>query len=1147
MRQTWIQDHLQGRKHRARELKASKQVNKTKGSSLAASPEPKKALNVDRPNDERTNKQQYKAQVNRTNEQCREEEIDNIGCGMNQFKFLRACGICDVKLLSEMDLASHLGGNRYEAKFIEDIVSKLKSKLTGERLRVADNLELDKNMQNLKRKLEYLTGQENDINAEISSAESQPWKRRKKEVEVWLSNLQRLKDGVQILEKEVRGERKVFSRAPLGKHILEKIQEAQELQERKRFLNDLLIDELPIGRLLIPPTKDFVDSMKARNKENVWECLMNEDLRKIGVWGMGGVGKTTIMKHIHNLLLEETGKFDSVFWVTVSKAFNTTTLQRDIGKVPKLSLSDDEDETIRASQLYAVLSRWKKYVLILDDLWETFSLESVGIPEPTRSNGCKLVLTTRSLDVCRRMECKDVKVELLSEQEALTLFLRKASAHETMLAPEVVEIATEVAKECACLPFAIVTVAGSMRGLNGKRDWRNALNELISSTKDAIDGESEVYERLKISYSRLGNKVLQDCFLYCSLYPENHYIPLKELIEYWIAEGFIADLNSVEAKFDKGHAILRKLTSTSLLERFTDGCQDCVRVHDLIRDMALRITQSSPRFIIKSGADLESVPYEEWSEDVERISLMYNYIWELPRRPPNCPRLTTLLLRQNRLSEIPDSFFTCIRGLKVLDLSDNKIVSLPDSISNLENLHAIILARCCCIEYVPSLEKMKALKVFKLTCSQIKEAPKGIEELVNLRELDLSYNLKLETFPSSMLYRLSKLQCLRFEKTPVEVLAKDLVCLRQLKVVAIRLHNILELTGYVTSQRFQGLEKYSLAVGKRILLDSDEGNGVFINSESEPYRSGVDQVVLPNSITSLKLHGFHDLISLSAIPWLEDARHVRRFDVKNCDGLESIFSSSSFSEDGEISLRTVKSFYLSYLPSCRVLFDGIMPPCNISFNLKILCLERCNSVKNIFPAQLLQNFPNLEELTVERCENVEDIIVGEEEMSGSNTITLPRLRELHLFLLPRLKSIYTGIMACKSMELIRVWNCPILRRLPFCLHTKNEQATVLPALTYILGEEEWWESLGWDDPLTKTILEPVFRRNDVLRIEGSHFKWDWNTWAAVAWFVLHSKGNGLRKRVLKLYLAAVGYHIWGEGQSREQSNLQFLEVASLYP
>lgn len=186
------------------------------------------------------------------------------------------------------------------------------------------------------------------------------------------------------------------------------------------------------------------------------------------------------MKHIHNRLLEERGKFDFVFWVIVSKEFDTLKLQKRIAKALNLNLVDDEDETIRASKLYAALSQKKKYVLILDDLWEAFPLDSVGIPEPNRSNGCKLVLTTRSLDVCRRMDFTTVKVELLTEQEALTLFLSKATGHDMVLAPDVEDIACLIAKECACLPLAIVTVAGSLRGLKGTHEWRNALNGLIS-------------------------------------------------------------------------------------------------------------------------------------------------------------------------------------------------------------------------------------------------------------------------------------------------------------------------------------------------------------------------------------------------------------------------------------------------------------------------------------------------------------------------------------------------------------------------------------------------------------------------------------------------------------------------------------------
>ncbi|KAI8532568.1 hypothetical protein RHMOL_Rhmol11G0223400 [Rhododendron molle] len=942
-------------------------------------------------------------------------------------------------------------------------------------------------MQNLKRKVEYLSGQENDINSQISNAERRPGKKPKKEVEVWITNVQRFKDDVQSLEQEVVGETtNVSSCIQLGKDIAKKILEVQELQKKGSDFNSLMIDEDTTGRLLQPLSEDFVKCTKARNTENIWECVMNDDVTKIGVYGMGGVGKTTTMKYIHNQLLKEKGKFDYVYWVTVSKAFDITKLQSDIANAMNLgNCLNDKDETKRASQLHAVLDRQKRYVLILDDVWERFDLESVGIPEPKRSNGCKLVLTTRSLEVCKRMKCTPVKVDLLTEEEALTLFRSIVVGNDTVLAPDVEEIAAKIAEECACLPLAIVTLAGSCRALKGTREWRNALDELISSTKHVSGGESEVFEQLKFSYSRLGDKVLQDCFLYCSLYPEDHKIPVNELIEYWIMEGLIGERNNVEAKFDKGHAILGKLTSTCLLESsFDRDGIEFLWMHDLIRDMALRITASSPRFMVKAGERLESIPHEDWSEDLERTSFMYSQIIELPIRPPVCPRLTTLLLNNVYIQEIPDSFFTNMRCLELLDLSRNGMRSLPQSISNLENLHALILVHCCELKYVPPVEKLKALKEFKLTSSKIEEVPTGIEELVNLRELDLSFNTVL-TFPSCKLRRLSKLQCLRIERTRVEVSAEDLLCLWQLKFVSVHFRNVQELTGYVTSQQFQGLEKYCLAVGEHPLSILSPGKRVCIMFKSVPFGSGVDQLVLPADMSAFRLVGFHEPITLSAIPWLKDASNLRRCAVSCCNGLKSIFSSSTFSKDGQISLGTVESFFFSSLPRLRVLFDGIALPHSICFNLKELFFQKCSIMKYIFPVQLLQNFPNLWSLTVRQCENLEDIIVEKEEKSGwghhrddSNTITLSKLEILDLGNLPRLTSIYNGVMVCPSIEQVIVAKCPSVRRLPLSLHMDSEQATAPPALRVIVGEEEWWESLEWDGPLTRTILQPFFLSRD---------------------------------------------------------------------
>ncbi|KAI8028099.1 putative disease resistance protein [Camellia lanceoleosa] len=318
-----------------------------------------------------------------------------------------------------------------------------------------------------------------------------------------------------------------------------------------------------------------------------------------------------------------------------------------------------------------------------------------------------------------KMECIVVKEELLTEEEALNPFMSKVEGHQTVLTSKVKEIATKVAKECACLPVAIITLAGSMRGVNDIHEWRNALNELISSTKQITDKESG-------------------------------------------------------------------------------------------------------RF-------------------------------------------------------------------KLLELSFAAIQSLLESISKLENLYALLLENCRQLNYVPSLEKLKALKELKLTESQIEEVPQGIEELTSLRNLNLSPNYSLRTFPCWKLRRLSQLQCLRIKRTKVEVSSKELLGLTQLKVLEAQFHSVQELTYYVTSLQCQSLENYNLVVGIVDKKDQDDEQEKYYPEATEVciynskyFRStGVGHVTLPSNIEYLNIRRWDYHISLSDIQLLRDVRDLRRFIIED--------------------------------------------------------------------------------------------------------------------------------------------------------------------------------------------------------------------------------------------------------------------------
>ncbi|KAH7564937.1 hypothetical protein JRO89_XS09G0079000 [Xanthoceras sorbifolium] len=195
--------------------------------------------------------------------------------------------------------------------------------------------------------------------------------------------------------------------------------------------------------------------------EEIWRHLMDNETKNIGIFGIGRVGKTTIVTHINNRLIEEK-KFPHVIWVTVSQTFDLVKVQNGIANALKQSLSGIENQKIWAGKLLSML-RETKFVLILDDMWEAIRLKEVGIHEPTKENRCKLVITTRSLDVCHSMNCKTVDMKLLSEKKALELFFEKARLNVSKV-PNLKETVELIVKQCARLPPTIVTIASSLMG-----------------------------------------------------------------------------------------------------------------------------------------------------------------------------------------------------------------------------------------------------------------------------------------------------------------------------------------------------------------------------------------------------------------------------------------------------------------------------------------------------------------------------------------------------------------------------------------------------------------------------------------------------------------------------------------------------------
>jgi disease resistance protein RPS2 len=942
-------------------------------------------------------------------------------------------------------------------------------------------------MKNLKRKREELECGRSDIELKMG-AELFPGKRPKKEVQLWLQNAETIDGEIETIEQEA--DRVKYSNVRIGKIACMKIQEVEELMNQRGGFGDSFVVDPPISRGDVLPITTIVgESTAKRTLEKIWEHVLGEDFRKIGVNGMGGIGKTTVMKEINNRLLKEIDKFDNVIWVTVSKASNVFKLQNDIARNLDLDLSKYEDVILRAGKLSIALENRKRYVLILDDMWEAFRLEDVGIPEPTPTNGCKLVLTTRSVEVCNKMSCENIKIELLSEEESWNLFL-ETLGRDVLNTPDLEVTVKEVVKECARLPLAIITIAGSLKNVVHASEWRNALEDLRTSIKGSNNVATTVFERLQFSYKRLKDEKLQHCLLYCALYPEDFKIDRDELIEHLIDEGVIERMKSRQAEFDKGHTMLNKLQNVCLLEGGSHYGGYFVKMHDLIRDMALQI--AGPKFMV----DLEDFQDEEkWGKDLVKVSLMSNRMSEFPYISPRCPKLSTLLLQENCfVGDIPDSFFVHLHGLNVLGLSHPRISSLPNSVSDLENLTTLRLMDCESLTHVPSLAKLTALRKLDLWKSGIKKIPHGLKMLVNLRYLGLDAPY-LKNMPLGILPKLTQLQVLKLNWfTDSSRNGEEIVKLKKLEYFKGRFYDIDHFNtyvGYLEEVRPITVSNYIFVVGKEMAEDIDDFDLVQKGKLVILSECNISLVLLPKDVQTLVICRCDNLRSSLDASFLKHAKELKSIYIWGCEEIGDTLSLCY-----PFPLQSLESVDLESLDNLRIPFGEervtsapAVTPGTFS-RLKIFRISNCPNIKKLFTPGLLLNLGNLEEIYIWECKQLEEIIGGvsddeveeeaeeiEETGMGSNVI-FPKLRILKLDRLPELKTICSSsnvIVSDSPLQLIQIYYCPKLKRLPLSLHLTNGQPSSPPSSLLIAISKHMWELLEWDNHDTKNVLEPRCR------------------------------------------------------------------------
>jgi len=391
--------------------------------------------------------------------------------------------------------------------------------------------------------------------------------------------------------------------------------------------------------------------------------------RYVGVCGMGGVGKTLLLKRVHGSP-NVYGHFEGAkfIWLTVGltpdiMAFYHT-LSKELGLEPELYLNPEDYKL----KLYNQFIR-KRVFLVLDDVWKDEAFDSLDF---TKGKGSVTLLSSRNQSLLERASPQIVVEHMtpLSKEDSWGLFRVHAFREPSNIPGELEALVQSMAEECKGLPLALKVIGRAMVGkTKPELQWQLVLKQVRQSRMPERSVEEQLYVCLKLGYDVLSEDDgrLKECFLSFAAFPENHRFSFSDILWLWIGEGWVPG-NSEDDPTADAFSLLNKLTERSLIESiklknqllFTDENFYTFKIHDVMRDMAFYILKNDSGGklddLYRAGQNLKQIPKQfltmELLSKVRRLSLYGNQLEKLPENMYS-PELVSLLLGKNGIHFAP--------------------------------------------------------------------------------------------------------------------------------------------------------------------------------------------------------------------------------------------------------------------------------------------------------------------------------------------------------------------------------------------------------------------------------------------------------------------------------------------------------------
>ncbi|KAL0698482.1 hypothetical protein Bca4012_054604 [Brassica carinata] len=602
----------------------------------------------------------------------------------------------------------------------------------------------------------------------------------------------------------------------------------------------------------------------------------DESVRKIGIWGPSGIGKTTIARYIFNQYSQDFQT--SVFIDNIRRNYAAPACSDKrsvkLGLQEKLMSQVTNDKDIKVPHLGVAKDRLKdkKVLVVLDDVDHSVQVEAMA-DETWVGPGSLIIITTQDQRVLKASRIDHIhRVRLPRDDEALQIFCINAFGQKY---PKdgFKELAWKVMYLVGRLPLGLEVMGSYFRGMS-EQEWTEALPNLRAH----LDRDGEIASVLSWYGGSLSSTIFFGCETRASQYPsepgKRQFLNDAKDIVKVLSDDKAGNSSVIGINFDRKEKITTS-TSERAFERFSN--LQFLRIGGKgVNPGSMNYMSRELRVLIWSGFQMTCFPSSfnpEFLVELTMGSSQLEKLWE-GNKPLNNLRLLNLN-SSHLLKELPD-LSTAINLYYLSVYSCSSLWELPSSIGNAINLQIMDLRYCSSLVELPS-SIGNAINLYRLNlsgCSNLVELPYSIGNLTNLRELDLSDCSSLVDLPDSMrnLGRLSKLKLERCSKLEFNLANLNLESLEELDLSGCFL-----LKSYLKSQFVVSGVKELVSHLPDWLLSKIYPESSTEIEERDPWIGRISR------LKSLKLSGMKKLVSL---PQLPDS--LVKLEADDCESLERL-------------------------------------------------------------------------------------------------------------------------------------------------------------------------------------------------------------------------------------------------------------------